>query len=266
MARASGRIKEGSLSVKQPDLVPSLQEAAKNQTKQKKTKPPPNATSTPKMQMVILLVLQHNVKQQQQLCDLVVRGLGSEGLGEHNLAHPLNPIVRVVDGKVVSLSGAAHQGALDAGGRNGLGSGGSGDELEGERSNGGGSGLGRRRVGGEPEALELVGQLVGSACGTGDGVVVNVETINGGARGKSVVVKGKSAVLEPHVAILPLVTEELGLSLLDPAQVTNTGVRFLRIGGADESRGGIDSSLGDNGGGLSRGGRGGAVIVLTLGG
>jgi hypothetical protein len=159
--------------------------------------------------------------------DLETFALLLQGLGKHELPHPVNALVAALDGEVVRLAGAVG-GALDAAGAERAGADAAlalaqlgadavlalGDELEAE----GGDGvvallvLGRARDAHGLEGGVELGRRHGRAR---DGVVVHVDVLERARARLRVLVDRQARALERSVLVVPLVTQHLGLALPD---------------------------------------------------
>lgn len=170
--------------------------------------------------------------------DLVAVALGFERLGQHQLAHPVDALVPRLHCEVVRLA-VRHDPPrgppvlLDRA---------CGHELEAE-----GRGVVFFGAGGELERLELGGEFVGGDGGAGDGVVVDVDGVEGGGRREFVGVHGEPSAGEAEVMVFPFVAQELGASFLHPPGVVNAIVleaSFLFGSFSDFGGGGVGGVVG----------------------
>ena len=154
--------------------------------------------------------------------DLEPFALLLESLGKHELAHPVDALLAVLDGKVMGLTSAVDTigkvASLDTVSlleparllRRG-------HKLEGECSDVRLSTLALSDVHGLESGAELGLRSIARA---GYGIVVNINVLEGTVNILRILVHGEPRALEGKVAILPLMAEEVSLSLLHRALIS----------------------------------------------
>lgn len=140
--------------------------------------------------------------------DFVAITLLLEGFRQHKLAHPIDPLVAALDGKMMRLPRRSAKNPLLLRGRN---------ELETES---GSVGMLLLLAAAELESFERGAEFGGGEGGAGDGVVVDVDVFEG-VDGLGVFVHGEAGAVEPEVVFVPFVTEHFRFALLHPAGVAD---------------------------------------------
>lgn len=184
--------------------------------------------------------------------DLAAVGLLAPGLGEHQLAHPIDPLIARLHRKMMRLPRPAprarrpkHTPLLRR----------RRHELEAESAVpcGGVFFLARPH---ELERFECGVEFAAREGGAGDGVVVDVDAVEG-VEGLGVAVHGQLGARQAEVVLVPFVPEYFGFALLHPAGVVERGGgrggEF--VGGVDGGEGlGVEGCGGLGGAGGVRGG------------